>query len=346
MDEERESQVGNTFIAMNLIGRSPGFKNTIRKIHKVSGFDVGVYIFGETGTGKELAARAIHYLSPRRNGPFIPLSCGGLNDELILNELFGHTRGAYTGADATQPGMIQLADKGTLFLDEIDSLTPKAQIALLRFIQDKAFKSLGSVDIKRADTRIVCASNRNLEQCVETGTFRRDLLYRLDILRIDLPPLRRRNGDVMLLANHFISKYTHDFRLDETVLGADMVAKMEAYGWPGNIRELENCMLKLCILSEPPELRGPPGTRPSRTSKPDMDPMIDIDIQEGFTKAKTRAINNFEKQYLQILLAKAKGNVSQAARIAQKERRTFTRLLEKHGLRRNDFIPLKSQTCC
>ncbi|MBT8342258.1 MAG: sigma-54 dependent transcriptional regulator [Desulfatitalea sp.] len=337
MKNEKENIAASSFIAINLVGQSPSFKEIIRKIHRISGFDIGVYIYGETGTGKEQTARALHYLSSRQDGPFIPLSCGGLNDELILNELFGHAKGAYTGAHSAQPGMIQLADKGTLFLDEIDSLTPKAQVALLRFLQDKEFKSLGSTDIKRSNTRIICAGNQDLEHCVEAGAFRRDLLYRLDILRIDLPPLRQRKGDVPLLANHFIDKYTSEFKLGETTLSPAVLESMEAYSWPGNIRELENYILKLCLLSEAPNLREPTKTAcvmPTQT--PEAQP-ADFDLHEGFNKAKTRAINHFEKQYLQISLSNAEGNVSRAARIAKKERRTFKRLLQKHGICRLDF---------
>jgi DNA-binding NtrC family response regulator len=334
MDKKKDA-IGNAFIAMNLIGQSPPFKEAIRKIKKISRFDIGVYIYGETGTGKELAARAIHYLSSRFNRPFVPVSCGGLNDDLILNDLFGHTKGAYTGADRDQPGMIQIADTGTLFIDEIDSLSPKAQTALLRFIQEKEFKLLGSSEIKRADTRIICASNRALEKCVEAGTFRRDLYYRLDILRVDLPPLRQRREDILLLARHFINIYSQEFNLGEINIDAGMAEKIMANRWPGNVRELENYILKYCLLSETVEhlesLAGPPLAEGSIVDE--------IYLQEGFKMAKARAVNRFEKHYLRVLLTKAKGNISHAARIAKKERRTFTRLLKKHGLCRDDFTP-------
>lgn len=339
--DEKNNAMGNAFIAMNLIGQSPCFKKAVRKIKKISRFDVGVYIYGETGTGKELAARAIHYLGSRFDRPFVPIACGGLNDELFLNEFFGHAKGAYTGADRTQPGMVQIADKGTLFIDEIDSLTPKAQISLLRFLQEKEFKLLGSSETKRADTRIICASNRDLAKCVEVGTFRRDLYYRLDILRLDLPPLRHRNGDVLLLARHFIDKYAHEFELGEIKLDAEMEEKIMARRWPGNVRELENYILKFCLLSEAAEKREPHlGQQLPKST------IIDnLDLQEGFTKAKARAVDRFEKRYLQVLLTKARGNISQAARIAKKERRTFTRLLKKHNLRRDDFLLINSHNC-
>lgn len=336
MSDEDGNAMGNAFITLNLIGRSPSFNRALRKLRKISRFDVGVYIFGETGTGKELAARAIHYLSARRDGPFIPLSCGGLNDELILNELFGHTKGAYTGADSSQPGMIQLADQGTLFLDEIDSLSPKAQVALLRFLQEKEFKSIGHTTLKKADVRVLSAGNRDLGQCVQQGTFRRDLLYRLDVLRLDLPPLRQREDDVLLLAEHFVQKFVHEFKLANIALNEDVVLAIKSHDWPGNVRELENYILKFCLLSTPPELsnaRAPSDETAAVAAVP-------IDFRQGFNAAKTEAVDHFEKRYLSSLLAQAEGNISRAARIAKKERRAFARLLEKHHLRRKDFLPL------
>lgn len=338
MNAEKDRMMGNTFIAENLIGSAPCFKETIRKIKTISKFDVGVYIFGETGTGKELTARAIHYLSARRDGPFIPLSCGGLNDELILNELFGHAKGAFTGATTHQPGMIELADNGTLFLDEIDSMTPKAQIAFLRFLQEKEFRSLGATDIRRIDTRIICASNQDLKQCVKAGTFRHDLLYRLDLLRINLPPLRDRGTDIVAIAKHFIHKFRDIYNLGAITLSDAKIEEMMAYHWPGNVRELENFMLKLCLLAEPPNLLKKKRINSQTEPVAEMDSKTSIDLREGFNDTKARAVRKFERHYLQALLKEANGNISQAARIAKKERRTLTRLLNKHGIRRNDFL--------
>lgn len=338
MDQEAKEIIGNAFISTNLIGQSPCFKTAIRNIRLISKFDVGIHIYGETGTGKELAARAIHYLSSRRNRPFIPISCGGLSDELILNELFGHARGAYTGADTKQPGVIQLADKGTLFIDEIDCLAPKAQIGLLRFLQEKEFKSLGSPKIRKTDTRIISASNRDLMKCVETGTFRHDLYYRLDILRLDLPALRHRGGDVFLLADHFLKKFTHEYELPDRHLSPDIERKLLTYNWPGNVRELENFILKSCLMPEPlVSVELADTTDDARRTKALL-PAEPIDIREGFNSAKARVVNRFEKRYLHMLLAKTRGNVSLAARIAKKERRTFTRLLKKHAIQRIDYL--------
>ena len=341
MDQETKAIVGNAFISMNLIGQSPCFKTTIRNIRLISEFDVGVHIYGETGTGKELAARAIHYLSSRRNRPFIPISCGGLSDELILNELFGHARGAYTSADTKQPGVIQVADKGTLFIDEIDCLAPKAQIGLLRFLQEKEFKSLGSPEIRKTDIRIISASNRDLMECVETGMFRRDLYYRLDVLRLDLPPLRHRGGDVFLLADHFFRKFTHEYGLSEQPLNPDIERKLLTYNWPGNVRELENFILKSCLMPAPLVPDGSSDTPDDHRYAKDLIPVEPIDIREGFNSAKARVVNCFEKRYLDMLLAKTRGNVSLAARIAKKERRTLTRLLKKHAIHRIDYLQKK-----
>jgi DNA-binding NtrC family response regulator len=341
MDQETKEIIGNAFISMNLIGQSPCFQTAIRNIRLISEFDVGVHIYGETGTGKELAARAIHYLSARRNRPFIPISCGGLSDELILNELFGHARGAYTGADTKQPGVIQVADKGTLFIDEIDCLAPKAQIGLLRFLQEKEFKSLGSPEIRKVDTRIISASNRDLMRCVEAGIFRRDLYYRLDVLRLDLPPLRHRGGDVFLLAGHFLRKFTHEYGLPDQPLSPDIERKLQTHNWPGNVRELENFILKSCLMPKPLVSAGSSDTPDGDRHVNDLMPAEPIDIREGFSSAKARIVNRFEKRYLHMLLAKTRGNVSLAARIAKKERRTFTRLLKKHAIHRVDYLQKK-----
>jgi DNA-binding NtrC family response regulator len=341
MDRETKEIVGNAFISMNLIGQSRCFKRAIRNIRLISKFDVGVHICGETGTGKELAARAIHYLSSRCNRPFIPISCGGLSDELILNELFGHAKGAYTGADTSRPGVIQVADKGTLFIDEIDCLASRAQIGLLRFLQEKEFKSLGSPKIRKADTRIISASNRNLMQCVEAGTFRRDLYYRLDVLRLDLPPLRQRGRDIFLLADHFTEKFTHEFGLSHQPERPDIKRKLLTHKWPGNVRELENFILKSCLMPKPSEPAASSDTSCDDGPDKSLIPAEPIDIREGFNSTKARIVDRFEKRYLKIILARTKGNVSLAARIAKKDRRTFTRLLKKHAIDRIDYLPNK-----
>ena len=233
-----------------MIGQSEAFHAIQALIDKMAAFDAPVLIEGETGTGKELAARAIHYGGARRGGPFVPINCGAVPDSLIENELFGHRRGAFTDARDDQAGLAALANGGTLFLDEIDALTRKGQVTLLRFIQDHQFRPLGGRSEQQADVRIIAASHRSLDQQTETGEFRLDLLYRLKLMHLELPPLRVRRGDIPLLAVHFIKVGSARFGKPERGLDTATLDWFERYAWPGNIRELENLVLRAFLLSE------------------------------------------------------------------------------------------------
>ncbi|MDH3289296.1 MAG: sigma-54 dependent transcriptional regulator [Betaproteobacteria bacterium] len=309
-----------------MIGQSTAFLVTLRLIEKVAAFDVPVLIEGETGTGKELAARAIHYGGARRKGPFVPVNCGALPDQLIENELFGHHRGAYTDAREDQPGLIELARSGTLFLDEIDTLTPKGQVTMLRFLEDQQFRPLGGKREQRADVRIIAASNRSLEQQVESGEFRMDLLYRLKLLHLSIPPLRERHGDISLLAEHFVRVGSARFQKTALPLAAATLAWFERYHWPGNIRELENLVLQAFLLAE-----GSPISIPAPAVSPSTEP-DPVCATLNYRFAKSQAIMEFESRFLVRLLQQAKGNVSVAARISGTERRQLGRLLKKHQI--------------
>ncbi len=345
-DEHSNGIPGDRYIALNLIGQSSSFRQAVRNIRDIARYDLDTYIFGETGAGKELAARAVHYLSQRRDKPLIPVTCGALTDELFLNELFGHIKGAYTGAMESARGLIEAAEGGTLFLDEIDSLSLKAQVALPRFLQERLFRPLGSSHYKKADIRVICASNRDLYALVDKKRFRGDLLYRLDIRRLEIPPLRERRGDVKLLANHFLKKIRLNFNLAIDGLPAGELARMKAYDWPGNVRQLENYMYKLCLtpdqsLSLAPSA-GPPGPAAAGLSGGPLKPAGRIG---GFNEEKARVIESFEKKYLCKVLAIARGNVSRAAQMAQKERRGFARLLKKHHINRESFHSTLQSPC-
>ncbi len=324
--------VGDNYIARNLIGESACFKETVAQIRDIAPYDIGVYIYGETGTGKELATRAIHYLSPRRDKPFISTTCGAFSDDLLLSELYGHAKGAFTGAHESRAGLVEAADGGTLFLDEIDSLSPKAQVALLRFLQEKEIKALGSTRTKKVDTRVICASNRDLAKLADAGKFRRDLLYRIDVIRIALPPLRARVGDIRILANHFLAKISLNHGLDVKELPDDFLREMESYSWPGNIRELENRIHKFCLLPGREKVKGVRGRK-----EEGRDPELSREYVGSFNEEKSKIIDQFEKGYLHFVLSRSQGNISEAAAMARKERRTFTRLLKKHGLERSAY---------
>lgn len=320
---------------MIMIGQSPVFLEMLRHIEKITQCDVPVLIEGETGTGKELVARAIHYGSARRENPFIPVNCGAIPDTLIENELFGHKRGAYTNAQSDDPGLITHARYGTLFLDEVDALPPKAQVVLLRFLQDYQYRPLGSTQTLSADVRVIVASNANLDKLTEEGTFRLDLLFRLKIMYLKLPPLRERQGDAALLADHFLQGCARRFGQGEKKLHADMLAWFDQYYWPGNIRELENIICREYLLEDGEiiHMKSPPFNATERRSRSDRRQFTLIN--KAFNEAKSQAIAEFEQRYLSTALMKAHGNVTKAAKLAGKERRTFGKLLKKYGINKN-----------
>ena len=312
-----------------MVGQSFAFRDMLRLIARMAACDASVLIEGETGTGKELAARAIHYQSARRDRPFIPVNCGAIPDSLIESELFGHRKGAFTDAKDNQPGLVTLAEGGTLFLDEIDALSPKGQVTLLRFLQDQEFRPLGARQLEHGNVRILAASNANLPQLAEKGAFRSDLLYRLRILCLELAPLRDRKGDVERLAAWFLETCDKRFGLGPKHLHPDCLAWMDSYRWPGNIRELENLLYREYLLSEGSVLRIEP---PRSLEKPHQVPQEAPAGALTFSHAKARAVEAFERSYLVSLLGVARGNVSLAARLAGKERRSLGKLLKKHGL--------------
>ncbi len=306
-----------------LIGESAVFLAQIKKIPLVARCDASVLILGETGTGKDLYARAIHYLSPRATKPFVPVNCGALPAELVENELFGHERGAFTGAAASQPGLIRGADGGTLFLDEVDCLPLLAQVKLLRFLQEKEYRPLGSTRTYQVDVRIIAASNSDLEEAVESGKLRRDLYYRLNIVPVVLPPLRERRADIPLLARHFLAKYGIEFNKQVTGISADAMQALLLHDWPGNVRELEYVIQRAVVLCEQTVIRS---------SDIILSPLQKATRHEPFQEAKARVVAQFEKSYIERLLLAYQGNITRAAQAAQKNRRAFWQLMRKHGI--------------
>ena len=305
------------------IGESPELLIEIQKIPAIASCKANVLIRGETGTGKEICARAIHSLSARSNKPFVPVNCGALPLELLENELFGHAAGAFTSANAAAGGLIEEADGGTLFLDEIDSLPLPAQVKLLRFLQEQQYRPLGSQKTRSADVRIVAATNADLEQLVRAGRLRQDLLFRLNVLQLTLPPVRERGGDTELLARHFLSRYAAAFDKSASVFTAEALRKLRVYAWPGNVRELENVVARAVALSQQAIIGG---------AEIDLPTMQADDDRTTFKALKARALQTFELRYLTDTLRAHHGNISSAARAAGKERRTFWQLLRKHGL--------------
>jgi transcriptional regulator with GAF, ATPase, and Fis domain len=322
-----------------LIGRSPAFVAAKRLISRIAACDAPVVIEGETGTGKELAARAIHYQGARQNRAFVPVNCGAFPDTLIENELFGHKRGAFTDARTEFPGLLRLADGGTLFLDEVDSLTLRAQGTLLRFLQDRRFRPLGSRTEESADVRIVAAANRDLARLVDGGAFRSDLLFRLKVLFVELPPLRQRPGDPELLADHFIEECHRRYGRAAKGMHESFRRFVNDHSWPGNVRELENFIHREFLLSDDPELCCPMAeataslpSAPEIAAPPVLEPELDMGI-EDYRTAKARVIEAFNRDFLRALLARNAGNVSRAARASGKERRALGKLLKKYGIK-------------
>ena len=312
-----------------MIGQSPAFRETVRLVARMAVCDAPVLIEGETGTGKELATRGIHYQSARKDRPFIPVNCGAIPDSLIESELFGHRKGAFTDAKENQPGLVTLAEGGSLFLDEVEALSAKGQVTLLRFLQDQEFRPLGARNMEQGNVRVLAATNASLSVMAEQGLFRADLLYRLRILCLELAPLRERKGDVEHLATWFLDACDKRFGLAAKTLHPDSLAWMEQYHWPGNIRELENLLYREYLLSDGPvmQIEPPKGmnlTSPARRSAPSS--------ALTFHQAKARAVESFEKSYLSSLLYQAGGNISLAAKLAGKERRSLGKLLKKYGL--------------
>ncbi len=311
-----------------LVGESPAFLAEMKKLRAVTRCDVNVLISGETGTGKELCARAIHYLSPRTHKPFIPVNCGAIPAELVENELFGHERGAFTDASTSQCGLIHEAEGGTLFLDEIDCLPALAQVKLLRFLQEKEYRRLGSTKTYQADVRIITATNSDLEETVRTGKLRRDLYYRLNVLLLTLPPLRERREDIPRLARHFLAKYAAEFNKQVTDFSADAIPALVVYEWPGNVRELEHIVEQAVVLSEQEVIHKADIVLP-RVATPVR--------QDSFQEAKAKVIAQFEKTYIQELLLAYQGNITRAAQAARKNRRAFWQLLRKHRIDVHSF---------
>ncbi len=250
------SELEDKYRPENIIGNSNAMRDVYRAIYQVAPSDATVLIRGESGTGKELVAHAIHYSSHRAKGPFVRVNCAALNENLLESELFGHEKGAFTGAIDTHIGHIEEAEGGTLFLDEIGDFSPAIQVKLLRVLQEREYKRVGSNKTVKSNARIICATNRNLEEAVEKGTFRQDLYYRINVFPIFLPPLRDRKDDILLLVDNFVEKYSKRMNKDVRRISTPAINIMTSYHWPGNVRELENCIERAVLLSNEGVIHG------------------------------------------------------------------------------------------
>jgi two-component system response regulator GlrR len=307
------------------IGVSPAASAIKNKLIQIAPHNVTVLLQGETGTGKELCAKLIHYLSSRSQGPFVPVNCGAVPVELFENEFFGHKKGAYTHADTSENGLVYSADNGTLFLDEIEALPVTAQVKLLRFIEEKTYRPLGQSSTLSADVRLIAATNKNLNELVKAGKFREDLYYRLSGICLSIPPLREKREDIPLLVEHFVKRFSALY--SKNILGVKPEAMMHLilYHWQGNVREMENVIQQAIILNNGNWIEVE---------------NLDFSIYQksrrhpggSFQKVKSDYIESFERSYLVSALKVFNGNISRAAKFAGKDRREFYKLIKKYRL--------------
>lgn len=329
------------FYKLNLCGNCDKFVQVLELIKQLSKHQATVLIQGETGTGKENAARAIHYLGVRATCPFVPINCATIADDLLESELFGHEKGAFTDAHQTKEGLVVVANGGSLFLDEIDSLSPKAQASLLRFLQTQEYRPVGSKKILRANVRIIAATNADLKQLVKHKRFREDLFFRLNVLNLTMPPLRERKADMAIIAENLLQRFSRDYDLPSRLLSQQSLEYLQQQQWPGNVREFENTLLRSYLLSTGNFIDVcddlDQSCEVSETAAEFIDNSPSARAPLSFQDAKARAIVDFEKQYLCQVMQITHGNVTLAAKIAGKERRALGKLLQKYAIDRFQY---------
>lgn len=329
-----------------LIGESHALMAVMRQLDMVARSDIGVLVRGETGTGKELVARTLHATGVRQAAPFVVANCTALPEQLFENELFGHERGAYTGANKRQEGLIAAAEGGSLLLDEIGEISPGIQAKLLRLMQFHEYKRIGGTATLTANVRILATTHRDLRRLVAEGEFRQDLYYRMNTLEIVLPPLRERVEDIPLLVDHFVRLYAQQTGRPAGAplqrLTADAIAKLYSHDWPGNIRELENVINRCLVMSAGFLIEASDvhlyGTDLGHNATDAVTAaQAPLDLSRSFADQKAQAISDFEERYLRALLSQTAGNLSKAARIAQHERKSLWRLLKKHNIALDEY---------
>ena len=332
-------QLQQTLGFENIIGASPAIRQVFELVRKAARSDANILVLGESGTGKELIARAIHANSPRAEQAFMPVDCASLPEHLLESELFGHEKGAFTGAVGRKHGLMEVAHRGTLFLDEIGELPQTLQVKLLRALQERQIRRVGGTSLIDVDVRLVSATNRDLRESGATRQFREELFYRINVIAIHLPPLRERAGDTKLLAHAFLKRYGKDriTQIDEAAMLA-----LEAYAWPGNVRELQNIIERACALADgpvvtrrdlPDHLLLTPSTAPTATDLPVPPDALAAGRDLPLKDARERWLHVLEASYLRALLERHGGNISTAAKTAGIDRKTFHRLINKHEIR-------------
>jgi two-component system, NtrC family, response regulator GlrR len=338
-------------IEASIIGRSVQHCQLLEKLTKVASTDAEILFTGPSGVGKEIYARFVHKSSPRQKSAFVPVNCGALPADLLENELFGHVGGAFTGARVKSEGLVAAAEGGMLFLDEVDSLPLAAQVKLLRFLQEKEYRRLGETSLRRADIRVLAATNSDLVSAVREGRFRQDLFFRLRVVPIEVPPLCERREDIELLLDEFARRFAAAYQLPRVIFSRPALDKLKSYSWPGNIRELENCVNYLTSwqLGRPIMLDDLPLLNLQDGNGLDYDNDCDGEwcVRDAnptltsmpYNEAKRDLVDHFEREYVEDALRRSHGNIGRAARESQKPRRVFFEMMRKHGIKASAYLP-------
>lgn len=337
-NERLRQQLGHQYSFDNIIGKSASMLQIFEAIKKVADTHVSVLVTGASGTGKELIARSLHYNSARKERPFVPLNCGALPEQLVESEIFGYEKGAFTGAMRAKNGLLEEAHGGTFFMDEVGELPMPLQVKFLRVLEDGRFRRLGSTDEREVDVRLVCATNRDLEEQVAAGDFREDLYYRINTFTIDIPPLKERADDVPLLANHYLALSAERSGRPLEGISPEAMALLRAHEWKGNVRELEHVIERAAILADGPQILPADLPQQLQGGGAAAGGGHDYYLDLPFKEAKDRLIDDFELRYVRAILKQYGGNISRAASHSGIDRRSLHRLLVKHDLQASDVV--------
>jgi len=319
-NEQLKNRIVSLEQVEDLIGNSVPMQNVLREVQSVAISNASVIITGESGTGKELIARAIHANSPRKFFPMVSVHCCALSESLLESELFGHEKGAFTGAVYNRKGRFEMADNGTIFLDEIATISPKMQIELLRVLETKSFMRVGGNKLISSDFRVICATNKDLKKMVDQGTFREDLFYRLNVVNILIPPLRERVEDIPLLVDYFIRKYCNSMSRNPVTIEPAALKKLKEFEFPGNVRELENMIERAIVVGNGKEIK-----------------VKDLPLlQESIVSSSVESLDELEKKHIQLILNKYDWNISRASKALQVDRVTLYNKIRKFGLKQPD----------
>lgn len=326
-----KKELAEKYSFANMVGKNREIQKIYDLIEKISGSDSTVLIRGESGTGKEIAARAIHFFSPRRDKPFVSINCGALPESLLESELFGHVKGSFTGAIANKKGMFEVAEKGSLLLDEVGEMSPVTQVKLLRSLQDKNIRKVGGTEEIPVDVRIIAATNQDLKQKISERKFREDLFYRLNVISFEIPPLRKRKDDIPLLTNHFLNRYCEKMGRKLKRLTPEVINIFEAYPWPGNVRELENVIERIVAIEERETVTV--SSLPEELVMPQARTETGFLIQPDFNLNDT--LDEITKQYVKRALSMSNGQLKEAAALLGINYRSMRYLVEKHGMKKS-----------